>query len=223
MESVCSTLDTFPFPKRAQEKVSCVLQSSEISRPCAKLISLPWPISTPILGILIGEIATTSSYRLAHEDGARQPGDDVLTHCLTECPHSRPVNQFTLSRMRSTKRPNTHGLPSGEHSRGDDGRIPLSMASEFGHPDVVRLLLECGVDADARDNERSTPLHLASSNGRIAVVRVLLEHGADLDAEDIGGLSPFQIASFCGREEVTRLLTEHRRQAQDEGDMRIGG
>ncbi|KAI9439715.1 ankyrin repeat-containing domain protein [Lactarius indigo] len=94
--------------------------------------------------------------------------------------------------------------------------LTLHMASEFGHRDVLRLLLERGADADARDNERSTPLHLASSNGRAEVVRVLLEHGANLDAEDVGGLTPFQIASFCGREEITRLLTEHSRRVQGE-------
>ncbi|KAH9013998.1 ankyrin repeat-containing domain protein, partial [Lactarius pseudohatsudake] len=49
-----------------------------------------------------------------------------------------------------------------------------------------QLLLEHGVDVNARDKERATPLHLASYYGHVKVAEALLDHEAQANAETPG-------------------------------------
>ncbi|KAF8496179.1 hypothetical protein F5888DRAFT_413684 [Russula emetica] len=74
---------------------------------------------------------------------------------------------------------------------------------------VAQLLLDRGVDINARTNDSSTPLHTAVECGRIEVVRVLLEHGADVGAEDRQGRTPFTLAKERRHDEIMKLLSEH--------------
>ena len=66
---------------------------------------------------------------------------------------------------------------------GDDqGMTPLHHVSQGAFESheagchIAELLLECGVDPNARDNNLRTPLHVASRWGRVEIVRVLLGH-----------------------------------------------
>jgi len=80
-----------------------------------------------------------------------------------------------------------------------------------GYPQVVRLLLEHGANANARGTDHSTPLHLMSIRPpNLDVARILLEHGADVDAEDEEGRTPLQVALKEGQGETARLLSEFR-------------
>ena len=94
-------------------------------------------------------------------------------------------------------------------ARDNDNGTPLHWASEQGHSEVVRFLLEHGVDADARDNANCTPLHWASEQGHPEVVLLLLEHGVDADARDNDNCTPLHWASEQGHLEVVRVLIEH--------------
>lgn len=63
--------------------------------------------------------------------------------------------------------------------------MPLNWASDYGHVDVVKLLLDRGADINTKDKEAgSTPLHGASSLGYVDVIKLLLEKGADINAKD---------------------------------------
>ena len=85
---------------------------------------------------------------------------------------------------------------------------PLHLASDKGHSEVVRVLLEHGADVEAQNEDKLTPLHRASRSGRGQVVRVLLEQGADAAAFDRNRMTPLHWASFGGYVEVTRTLLE---------------
>jgi len=56
-------------------------------------------------------------------------------------------------------------------------RTPLLWASENGHVEVVKLLLEKGADVKAADNGGRTPLYLASRHGHVEVVKLLSGSG----------------------------------------------
>lgn len=62
----------------------------------------------------------------------------------------------------------------------DRGFTPLHLASERGHQNVVRLLVEYGADLEQRDSKGLTALNHASIEGREAAVKLLLEMGADV-------------------------------------------
>lgn len=56
----------------------------------------------------------------------------------------------------------------------------LIVAAQQGHLEVVRLLLDRGVDVNANDG--MTALHNASAGGHLAVMQLLLDRGAQLEA-----------------------------------------
>jgi hypothetical protein len=71
----------------------------------------------------------------------------------------------------------------------DDRHLALALASQFGHVEIVRLLLDAGEDSNRYNpvggHSHSTPLHQAAASGNEEMVRLLVEHGARLDMKDI--------------------------------------
>ncbi|KOC59247.1 Protein fem-1 like protein C [Habropoda laboriosa] len=67
----------------------------------------------------------------------------------------------------------------------------------FPHLEVVRLLLECGANVNARNEWRSTPLHIASDpyNFQNSIVKLLLDYGAHLDIPNKARITPLQLIS----------------------------
>ena len=61
---------------------------------------------------------------------------------------------------------------------------PLHCASEFGHVEICRFLLDNGATVDSRRSDGATPLHLSCKNGHVEVTRLLLSRGADVAAVD---------------------------------------
>lgn len=98
--------------------------------------------------------------------------------------------------------------PSRIHETRPSGRRPLSAAVEFEHDDIVRLLLERGVDPrwDEPDAPHGTSVHAAAIRGNLAVMTLLLEHGADPN-EDIDSTSP--PVTFAATLEIKALLESH--------------
>ncbi|KAH9014096.1 ankyrin repeat-containing domain protein [Lactarius hengduanensis] len=102
--------------------------------------------------------------------------------------------------------------------KGHDSQTPLLYAmlahtssSQGDYPRVVRLLLEHGADANARDTHHRTPLHLVlMSPPNLDVARILLEHGVDVDTVEDEGRTPLQVAPEEGQDEIVRLLSEFR-------------
>ena len=66
------------------------------------------------------------------------------------------------------------------------GCSTLRVASEFGHVDVVRLLLQHNAEVNSRDVFLNMPLLSAVWNGHKDVVETLLEHGADTKTNNSG-------------------------------------
>ncbi|RYP44940.1 hypothetical protein DL768_008646 [Monosporascus sp. mg162] len=101
-------------------------------------------------------------------------------------------------------------LPRGEDVDSNDSelRTPLSVAAEYGHEAVVKVLLEKGAGIKSRNDLGHTPLSLAARKGHEAVVKVLLEKGADIKSKNKLGQIPLTIAAEYGYEAVIKILLE---------------
>ena len=97
---------------------------------------------------------------------------------------------------------------------------PLHAASEGGHVDAVRVLLDHGACMDAGLEDSRKPLHLASRNGHLKVVQLLLERRAASDSNKRTGSNYAMChAAKSGHIEVVRFLIDFGAEVniQDEG------
>ncbi|KAF3846955.1 hypothetical protein F7725_004033, partial [Dissostichus mawsoni] len=64
-------------------------------------------------------------------------------------------------------------LKSGSRHDGPNGTSPLHLAAKNGHIDIIRLLIQAGIDIN-RQTKAGTALHEASLCGKTEAVRLLL-------------------------------------------------
>jgi len=99
-------------------------------------------------------------------------------------------------------------LPNADQEKR---HLALANASQYGHLEIVRLLLDAGEDPNRFNpvggHSHSTPLHQAAGNGHLQAVKLLVERGARLDVKDImfGG-TPAEWAAYAGKKEVEAYL-----------------
>jgi len=109
-----------------------------------------------------------------------------------------------LGRMEDARR-----LLAGASS--EDRHLALTLAADFGHVEIVRLLLDAGEDPNRYNpvggHSHTTPLHQAAGRGHGEVVRLLAESGARLDVKDIlWHATPADWARHAGRTEIEEYL-----------------
>jgi hypothetical protein len=97
---------------------------------------------------------------------------------------------------------------------GESRYRALALAAQYGHVDIVRLLLDAGEDPSRYNPEgnhsHSTPLHQAVLAGHDAVVRLLVERGARLDIKDtIYQGTPLGWAMYGGQSKIEEYLRAH--------------
>jgi hypothetical protein len=92
-----------------------------------------------------------------------------------------------------------------------DRHLALTLAANFGHVEIVRLLLDAGEDPNRYNpvggHSHTTPLHQAAGAGHDEVVRLLVERGARLDLKDVlWRATPADWARHAGRTEIEAYL-----------------
>ena len=91
-------------------------------------------------------------------------------------------------------------------------QTPLIAAAEWGQRGSVKLLLERGANADAKDQLGDTALHLAASRGDLEMINTLLDNpGTDPNQKDERGATAFTRACSHGTLSIVQSLAGRTR------------
>jgi len=93
----------------------------------------------------------------------------------------------------------------------DQRHLALAIASQYGHSEIVQLLLDDGEEPNRFNpvgcHSHSTPLHQAAGNGHLEVVKLLITHGAKTGVKDIlFGQTPAGWANYKGKKDIAAYL-----------------
>ncbi|KAG0634860.1 ankyrin repeat-containing domain protein [Tuber brumale] len=73
----------------------------------------------------------------------------------------------------------------------------------------LRLLLDCGIDPETRDEEQQTPLSVACRHNRLDAVKLLLDDTrVDYNSLDRTGRTALSHAAGSGHKEIVRILLD---------------
>ncbi|KAG0488776.1 hypothetical protein HPP92_007587 [Vanilla planifolia] len=97
----------------------------------------------------------------------------------------------------------------------DAGTYLCKLAVE-NKVDILRRMLEHGVDPNCKNFDHRTPLHVAAAEGLHLVAAVFIEFGADVFAADRWGNTPFDEGHRCGSKLLMDIL-KHARKAKCSG------
>ncbi|WGJ62762.1 ankyrin repeat domain-containing protein [Wolbachia endosymbiont of Frankliniella intonsa] len=82
----------------------------------------------------------------------------------------------------------------------------LHFAAKSGYENVVRALIACEADVNARDWDRCTPLHFAAEWNHKGILDILIESEANVNACDNDGYTPLHFAAEGGNESAVGAL-----------------
>jgi ankyrin repeat protein len=111
--------------------------------------------------------------------------------------------------------------PDTSYFLAGDPEFNLIRAVEFGQLEVVKILIDRGIDADASTFEGVTPLMFASQNGDIEIIQYLLSQGADVNATPNNGVTALIGAVRTEQYEAAEMLLDSGASvdARDELDL----
>ncbi|XP_072497922.1 ankyrin repeat and SAM domain-containing protein 1A isoform X5 [Notamacropus eugenii] len=92
--------------------------------------------------------------------------------------------------------------------KNNDNETALHCAAQYGHTEVVKVLLEELTDPTMRNNKFETPLDLAALYGRLEVVKMLLNAHPNLLSCNTKKHTPLHLAARNGHKAVVRVLLD---------------
>ena len=101
--------------------------------------------------------------------------------------------------------------PLSLNAPGYDGMSLLMIASNFGHVDIIELLLKKGANVNAQNNKGDTALIIASRAPSLPVIQLLINNDANIHIKgfrDRDALANVQLYN-SNRSDMITLLAEN--------------
>ncbi|KAL3527435.1 hypothetical protein ACH5RR_012091 [Cinchona calisaya] len=99
-------------------------------------------------------------------------------------------------------------VKEGASLKIDNAGSFLCMVVVKGDSDLLRRLLDTGIDPNSRDYDQRTPLHVAASQGIYLMAKLLLDAGASVLLKDRWGNTPIDEGRISGNKSMINLLEE---------------
>ena len=84
--------------------------------------------------------------------------------------------------------------------KSESGYDAIYFATEGEHTNIVKLLIECGIDIDP------TNIHYASATEQIDIIKLLLDHGVDINSKTQSGHNCLHYAVYNNRYATAKFL-----------------
>ncbi|MFQ5488688.1 MAG: ankyrin repeat domain-containing protein [Gammaproteobacteria bacterium] len=136
----------------------------------------------------------------------------ILVH---GCASTAPVGEeaadsgfLAIPSTAGTERAATPVLAStpAQEDETDSEGLDLILAARYGHDNVVRILLNRGVDIDRQDELGNSALIAVAAEPHTAILKLLLKRGADVHLATNDGTTALMNAAASGRLAHVRLL-----------------
>jgi ankyrin repeat protein len=108
---------------------------------------------------------------------------------------------------------------SGLDLMSHGGETPLILAVKANHLVLVRIILGCQANIDAKDADGRSAIYHAAGYGYLDVVNELLRHGAQVYASNDDGGRPLDIACERGHDRVLKRVLEMTPPAEYKGSQ----
>ncbi len=172
----------------------------------------------------VGGIYSAGEYKVGFEQNESGFGDssllmvavdrrcDKIVHMLVEEGAILECNGFTAMHVAAQNGDMDlvkYFLSLGCDVDGECDATPLLLAAEYGHKEIVDLLIEKGANVNTVCVDNHSALYYAAQNGHIEIVKTLIDKGADVNLLSKDEVSTAILAAlYKGQTEVVKLLLE---------------
>lgn len=132
------------------------------------------------------------------------------------CAGSPEIVNILLSKGAKVKNDSIHGLTVLHFAASISTAITLIndqavvASSDDRRSEVVKILLNNGIDVDVKDEDGFTPLHIAALRNNFGFVNILLDNGANIDAEANDGSTALHCSTENNSPETLKVLLDRK-------------